>query len=145
MLILVAISYHPVEWNKSLWKPADKLCSMVWEMERKGAVMAWWKWFYFKNYLVRFLKNLEDVLLNSSLKLRKGKFKSRKLLPAASLSYVEPVIAQDKINKKSDSFRWLVMWRPWCFILFSSVWAAFEAPLLCGWLLNSRNCPTWAN
>lgn len=71
--------------------------------------MAWWKWFYFKNYLVRFLKNLEDVLLNSSLKLRKGKFKSRKLLSAASLSYVEPVIAQDKINKKSDSFRWLVM------------------------------------
>lgn len=54
-------------------------------------------------------KYLEDVLLNSSLKLRKGKFKSRKLLPAASLSYVEPVIAQDKINKKSDSFRWLVM------------------------------------
>lgn len=145
MFVLVAISYYPVEWNKSLLKPADELWSLVRETEGKAAVMAWWKWLHFKNYLVRFLKNLKDVLLKSSLKLRKGKFKSSKVLPSVFSSCVEPAIAQDKINKKSDSFRWLAMWRPWCFILVSSVWAAFKAPFLCGLILNSRNCPTWAN
>lgn len=63
----------------------------------------------FKELFCDFQKNVEDVLLNSSPMLRKGEFKCRKVSPAVFLSYIESPTAQDKINKKSASFRWLLM------------------------------------